>query len=719
MSSTTASLCSFCTIALNPIYESRNAGAFDTGYVRHHLTMHSLYSSAKDKCYICSISWENAALSQPAYFGHVEPTSLGLDISCRLHRDIMGDGSSIVKFETFLNHVEFTCESRFRLIPSTGMCAPMSVQDVNIDSLGCRWTWILRLACMTDKMYQYMFPEPRLDPSTSSLPSLQSAYDWYSLCRSNHHQCAVPSRMSPGWLPTRLIDIGQDGQATTWRLVLTKDADFTSPPPYLSLSYRWGTEPQKLLLLSSTKADFLEGGLMEDLPATFRDLAALAHRLSIRYVWIDALCIIQNSKSDWEREAPTMRYVYANAACSISATASEDPNGGLFRNRDGTESPVGILRAPSSAPHQHDHYVLDKSYWDRRLLTGPLHRRGWVFQERHLAPRVLHFAQDQIMWECLEGVRCEGFPHGLPYHRSAKDLAYLWQIMDELHQQELKDDDVNGTSLDAPDSWSITDSEAADLVAAEDIQLSSIWDMVVATYTQCALTKASDKLPALSGIAMLFHQATHDRYVAGLWMSHILRQLDWRVYKPVMRLSEGYRAPTWSWACLDGPVRPHGHSTGMEFLVSVQDFAVECASADDFGPVSSASISLRGSVVSASVHSYNRETNYCVLRAENCHIEGLFLRDCLQVELAKCDVIHCLLFKSYPELKEQTSCSTLACLVLEPVLCSVSENYRRIGMFVVDSARHVCREQPCIRLDEEKKSSSADNHEKQGEVHII
>ncbi|KAM5372117.1 hypothetical protein ACJZ2D_007650 [Fusarium nematophilum] len=155
---------------------------------------------------------------------------------------------------------------------------------------------------------------------------------WLTYCRSSHLQCNHPRLSAKGWHPTRLLDVGEEG-CTAWRLCVTSE-DAISPPSasYLTLSYRWGPNP-RIRLLSSNVASLRQGRPIDDLPVLFRDIIDVARWFSIRYVWIDALCIIQDSKEDWEREAPTMQHVYSNSACTLAASGSESPDDGLFHER--------------------------------------------------------------------------------------------------------------------------------------------------------------------------------------------------------------------------------------------------------------------------------------------------------------------------------------------------------------------------------------------------
>lgn len=202
-----------------------------------------------------------------------------------------------------------------------------------------------------------------------------------------------------------------------------EELDTSLPTPsYLALSYRWGPKPE-LLLLATTIAEFRRGKSISELPKTFADLVAVARNYSIRYLWIDALCIIQDSRQDWDAEAPTMRRVYANALCTIAASAAVDEKGGLFRWRDQSSIQPGFAAMSSGAtPEKRNFHIVERDYWNRNIHTGPLHGRGWVFQERHLSRRVLYFTHSQVLFECFECARCEVYPQGIPQYAPDKDL---------------------------------------------------------------------------------------------------------------------------------------------------------------------------------------------------------------------------------------------------------------------------------------------------------
>lgn len=106
---------------------------------------------------------------------------------------------------------------------------------------------------------------------------------------------------------------------------------------YLTLSHRWGARPA--LALTKSKISLWSSNIpLEDLPQTYRDAVVATTRLGFEYLWIDALCIIQDSKEDWYREASAMSDVYINSICNLSALHAQDDSDGMFSTRKPEEN---------------------------------------------------------------------------------------------------------------------------------------------------------------------------------------------------------------------------------------------------------------------------------------------------------------------------------------------------------------------------------------------
>ena len=264
----------------------------------------------------------------------------------------------------------------------------------------------------------------------------------------------------------------------------------------------------------------------------------VANVLGIRYIWIDALCIIQDSPGDWVAESADMYRVYRESICNIAASDSTDGSGGLFFQRE-TEfiEPLRFTCVLDGVPNTECVLTNGDGMWREELEKSPLYRRAWVFQEQLLAKRALHFTRQQIVWECLECISTEIYTQGLPRKR-------LYPLMSSLRGLIQGERDVQPSS-----SIHTTNSDAETIVL-------EAWTRVVAQYTKCSLSFSKDKLVAISGIAQPFKERLGE-YVAGLWKCYLPFELLWFCDRylglPVHRVEE-YIAPSWSWASIKGPV---------------------------------------------------------------------------------------------------------------------------------------------------------------------
>jgi hypothetical protein len=133
------------------------------------------------------------------------------------------------------------------------------------------------------------------------------------------------SALTSTFLPTRLIDLGTGDRDDCIRLIQTADTQLQPPTRYAALSYCWGTKEQAALQLTTTSANLrqrLGAILFEDMTAVMQDMVRTARALSIRYAWIDALCILQGDVEDWMKESERMGLVYTHAfvtVCTLTA----------------------------------------------------------------------------------------------------------------------------------------------------------------------------------------------------------------------------------------------------------------------------------------------------------------------------------------------------------------------------------------------------------------
>ena len=216
---------------------------------------------------------------------------------------------------------------------------------------------------------------------------------WISDCFENHERC---HENDPTLCPTRLLDLVRFWSSGDIVLVeLEKDPGENIS--YTTLSHCWGASTSGPL--TTTRANLAsrkERIRFDELPLTFRDAVTTTRKLKIPYLWIDSLCIVQDSPSDWEKEAAKMATVYAGSVCTLSALGSEDSNGGFFRVADKKRD--FVFRYDLHLGSQRIRvFPCEPNDWG---LAGPLMKRAWTLQERELSNRILHFSRNELLWEC-------------------------------------------------------------------------------------------------------------------------------------------------------------------------------------------------------------------------------------------------------------------------------------------------------------------------------
>jgi hypothetical protein len=298
------------------------------------------------------------------------------------------------------------------------------------------------------------------------------------------------------------------------------------------MSHCWGSHLD-LRLTSSNISNLQVEIPISQLSRSFRDAFQVAQWLGLSYIWVDSICIVQDSAADWEKESASMAEVYSNSYCNIAAAHAADGTYGCFIERD--PPLVKPLKVNLNwGPNPGTYYAIQWLYWRRNVMEIPLNTRAWVCQERYLAPRNLYFGETQLYWECCDCLASETFPLGLPpgVGRSRKSL----------------DPRLDGAAL----------RRAQDLSNVPELDAFSLWDRIVYTYSNGKLTYSNDKLVALSGLASRMQKHTQSQYLAGMWRKHLAYQLLWTVGGIQWVVSRArpnvYTAPSWSWASMHGTV---------------------------------------------------------------------------------------------------------------------------------------------------------------------
>lgn len=369
-----------------------------------------------------------------------------------------------------------------------------------------------------------------IEPSTDSATSQRLVEKWHTVCMQQHSACRS-ARSKKNWAPTRLVTF--DKQSETVRIV----KGVRPSVRYVALSHCWGNTD--ILTLTSTNSQELAQGVpMSRLPKTFRDAIRVCRWLDYYHLWIDSLCIQQDSHEDWTAEAHAMTDVYSNATLTIIAAHAANPTDGLFINRDPVALMPPFIRCSWISDNPRQLYIpVDSIMWWMGVDYCRLSERAWTVQERFLSPRRLYFSKQQIFYACAAGKACEAFPAGkTPYQMGRM---------------------YGGSSL----------------FSDRKVSPREIWSSVAGDYACAALSKDTDKIIALSGVAEKMQHQLKDEYVVGLWRSNLVHELLWRHsgsggerYRP----GPGRIAPTWSWMSVSGSAGAYINST------SCSSVATEC-----------------------------------------------------------------------------------------------------------------------------------------------
>lgn len=408
---------------------------------------------------------------------------------------------------------------------------------------------------------------------------IEVAKSWHDICNVQHVDCAPTDRQVA--LPKRLVDLGpSNGSDIRPCVCISSEGALGS---YLALSYCWG-ESMRLCLTYDSLPMFTEKGLpFDQVPQTLQDSFALCRALGFRFIWVDRLCIIQDSEQDWREQASMMGIIYSQAAIVIRAAAGFQCDSGLFSPRERTANVSVQLPCKLSGGVSGECFLRG---WQLNKGRDALDSRGWALQESILASRILTFGRMEMTWECQHGVVSESryptktlVPGGRVLPRSLRQKQRFTYL-----------EDLESDGYAYADNFSKDKSLPGSLYH-------ELWQQILESYSARSLTFEKDKLPAIAGIAWRFSRRNpvqNDAYLAGLWQSHLPEGLlwyhdlpaDWTATRP-----SRYRAPSWSWASLDCRylkfIQRSDVGASLTEILSVQTTTAE---KDHFGRVTGGSI---------------------------------------------------------------------------------------------------------------------------------
>lgn len=430
---------------------------------------------------------------------------------------------------------------------------------------------------------------------------MEIASKWVADCIENHEHCKSVSKTTESQettlLPTRVIRILDDDNL---RLV-----SCASPRRYTILSYCWGG-PQEFSSTIDTVRSKREGFKTHQLPQTLQDAVELTRSLGLEYLWIDALCILQDSPNDKAIELPRMPSYYRNAYLTICAGGNSCAAGFLTAKNahcevhPGTGVPKDLLNMPYFGPNG----VVDDIFFREEnpylLSDEPVSKRAWTFQERILSPRVLTYG-GCMMWQCTTTQKSDGGVQDWSFDsRSASDRE-IKRGLAEMQKSQYQ-------TVKCKNKNSVTTTQS---MPAEKY---SLWYDAVEEFCERDITYPQDKFRAIAALANEFSSALKDEYVAGLWKADFLRGLLWSTWPNLdVQKPDRWRAPSWSWASVETSITYNRLPTlPATELAKVTSFEITPESKSfPYGELSAAAVEIR-----APVFTFNIEVMVDTLRKQ-------------------------------------------------------------------------------------------------------
>ncbi|KAM0342610.1 hypothetical protein ACHAPU_009337 [Fusarium lateritium] len=406
-----------------------------------------------------------------------------------------------------------------------------------------------------------------IDSSTGSRQSFDIASKWMETCRgtSRHADCRRVYPDGGPELPTRVLDLASFPDP---QLIDTGGIRST----YCALSYCWGNKEENLTTTRENVSRHKEGISMASLPMFIQEALLAARTLGYRYIWIDALCIIQDDPDDWDKEASKMKDVYANADLTLSSLVAKGCNEHLFQSRGPMTTrpiPFDIWMPKIERPRWDPEVIHQPAVYPTLLINqtehegfsgggdvssrAPITSRGWVLQEQMLSTRILYFGSSYILWECL----CT----------TAFDLDPSQSITPSIGGAARAQSREKYAIQRVVSPW---DDDPDEL----EYQPYGLWQSLLTKYTERRLTNPSDRIPAFLAISESLEKAIGEEFIGGVWKGErLLESLSWNVEQA----DDGQpKAPSWSWASVKQAIKFNcgnrfGHlekSTSLADLIS-------------------------------------------------------------------------------------------------------------------------------------------------------
>lgn len=412
-------------------------------------------------------------------------------------------------------------------------------------------------ACLADDPCSELTSFRPFETDVTSPTVIAAARQLIASCQDSHLDCHDKVDAQP---PSRIIDVGKikvnevgvgEVDAGKWPCVKLRNTRDLELKDYVALSYCWGGE-QPMKLLSTNRAKYEDCVLLAELPKTLQDAVECTRALGYRYLWVDALCIMQDVQSEKLKEIGNMASIYRNAAVTIIAAVARSVNEGYlnYDRLSSIQSKFGFKESKPINCHIEVELnngqigtlvIIPEIVWDDPK-TMPINERGWCLQESVLPRRLLYYGPEELLFRC-HTIDCQPMtPSVIDYTKGINPPRIL------SHQQR-------GSNP------------------------KSLWHDFVLDFSERKVSVPADRTYAITGIIEELQWRWDDECIWGIWKSRLLEDLCWKRREGTSVRTQ--HAPCWSWMSFNGGIvevnhRPFEHVDAIFHGIAGKELHLTC-----------------------------------------------------------------------------------------------------------------------------------------------
>ncbi|VUC28479.1 unnamed protein product [Clonostachys rosea] len=428
-----------------------------------------------------------------------------------------------------------------------------------------------------------------ISSSTGDAKAWSLVQNWMDKCVQTHRHC----NQATDFIPSYLLEL-DDLDRSFYLVSADRLSTLSGGVRYCTLSHCYNAD-DSLQLTTSTLEHFSRPQPLSTLPLTYRDAFTVVERLGVRHLWIDYLCVPQDERPLSSAE---IHDIFSNSFCGIGATGSTLPSAGLFAQRE----PHLIVPTAFEFPLDAEGNTTLLKFHRPEMIKfkdEPLIQTAKGFRERLLTPRMIHFGTSLISWEC-HGALCNeinpgGILHGPGGYTNIEGEKPI--VISKKY--------AIGNPIRAPPrpAWKplIHDRPFSYPIGNPKKDILSRWFQLLFEYARCTLADSDDRLACIESAATgmkphLKEQGCDDTYLAGMWKDTLPTALVWYASGRANRPSQ-YRAPSWSWAAIDGPINYEEGLSGSFTTQSLCELVDVTSRTNEAGQVISNNLTLKGKLL--------------------------------------------------------------------------------------------------------------------------